>query len=130
MTKAERDALRALEAKATQGALVAELDMFEECEISASICDQKVDLLFTCEVGIKSTDGDEPWKRARESQVFTDAQLLAAARNSIRALLNQIDDAEAVHVDTLLMLQGEYEDPESLAVVQAIRAYNDKHGAE
>lgn len=114
MKKAERAALRALEAKATPGEWNAGQDFFD------------------CADNNDWTEADKLRKsvaeqRARNSQEMVDAELLVAARNSLRSLLDQLDDAEAV-----IKAVHDWREhmPIPMDILAAVDAYDAKHGGK
>lgn len=112
MTKVERDALRALEAKATPGP-------WESAEQSGGD-----------EWAIIGRGGTNPGYPLEGLVVATwcdeaDGGLISAARNSMRALLDALDDAEAV-IEAARRHQRLIFGWNSLS--EAIDAYDAKHG--
>lgn len=122
MTKAERAALRALEAKATPGPWGAEFSSTDEME-----GEEYIYSTTAAPEGTRTVVGcgwyDGPHLLLREA----DADVIAAARNSLVALLDALDDAEAViGAAQAMFLCGGADHAKAFAV--ALDAYAAKHG--
>lgn len=103
MTRAERDALRSLLAKATPGPWEAGLDYWGACcdkddvGIEAFVSGPSpTDMLFLegTDLAPDSESGGANWKKARDGKALADATLIAAAVNALPALLDQVEALE------------------------------------
>ncbi len=107
-TPIARARLRELEAAATPGELGADLDYFgtacdeDDPGIEACVSNTKggspMGMLFTAGTDCKpnGSDGRGGWGGAHECQELKDARLLAAARNALVPLLDELDRLEEV----------------------------------
>jgi hypothetical protein len=108
ITADELKRLRALCDAATPGPWEADLDVFDAEEgIVACIIDRPISTIIKIETELRiaaadpwtaedSQRRDDTWKLARAGQEIKDAQLVAAARNALPRLLDEIERMQAV----------------------------------
>jgi hypothetical protein len=86
--------VREVEQRATNGPWSSDLDCYEAGVIEASVFNISLSMLFTDDTGERYvTDLDDtPWKKARQSQAFKDAEFIALSREALPAALDTIDE--------------------------------------
>lgn len=136
MSRAEE--LRGLLAKATKGPWKADTDCFgDDGAIEACVTDVDIDLLATIDTGVRRPVIDErqawtaaleaeknaAWEKAKDSQAFIDARLIAAAVNALPLLLDVVDAARAVDREAIrCMEKGVYDADFGAALLHLVDA--------
>lgn len=95
--------LRALLAAASPGPWECSLDCFDhppDHDIEACVSDDSTSFLFTAATDVMNEGDGSQWGRARESTVYANAALIAAARNALPQLLDAVESLQRYLANT------------------------------